>query len=133
MLYTGKPVTRDANERVELYVNSSADDAIFATTRGLSKPAKHVLLGLGLKRLIGSRRVIEIMNRFGHSIGYHVAEGLETELAMSVKERAESIPDGLLGKTGLATGLAWDTTTKTLKRCRVVEHYIILLAFATKI
>jgi len=36
------------------------------------------------------------MNRFGHSIGYHMAEGLETELAISVKERAESIPDGLL-------------------------------------
>ena len=78
VLYTGKPVTRDANERVERYVNSSADDAIYATTQGLIKPAKHMLLGLGLKSLIGSRRVIKIMNRFGHSIGYHVAEGLET-------------------------------------------------------
>ena len=42
MLYTGKPVTRDASERVKQYVNSSADDAIFATTWGLIKPAKRV-------------------------------------------------------------------------------------------
>ena len=46
-----------------------------------------------------------------------MAEGLETELAMSLKERAESIPDGLLRKAGLATGLAWDNcdeNTETL-------------------
>ena len=49
-----------------------------------------------------------MMNHFGHSIGYHIAEALETELATAVYEKNQAIPNGLLKSPGLATGLAWD-------------------------
>ena len=42
---------------------------------------------------------------------------LETEIAMSVKQRDTALPDGLLKKAGLGTGLAWDNydeNTETL-------------------
>ena len=72
------------------------------------KPSKHVAMGLGLKSMTGSRKVIEMMNHFGHSIGYHIAEALETELATAVYEKNQATPNGLLKSPGLATGLAWD-------------------------
>ena len=37
--------------------------------------------------MTGSRRVIEIMNRFGHSISYHVMESMKTELATFITEK----------------------------------------------
>ena len=49
-----------------------------------------------------------MMNHFGHSIGYHIAEALETELATAVYEKNQATPNGLLKSPGLATGLAWD-------------------------
>ena len=37
-------------------------------------------MGLGMKSLTGSRKV-EILNHMGHSIGYRMAESMETEIA----------------------------------------------------
>ena len=107
VLYTGSEKA-PTNPRVERYVKSSAQDAIFATTRGIVKPAKHICLGLGLKSMTGSRKVVEIMNHFGHSINYHTIEELETELPTSITEKDRSTPQGMLTKPGLATGVAWD-------------------------
>ncbi len=81
---------------------------MYVTSRGRTKPAKHLCLGLGLKSLTGSRRVIEMLNRFGHSIGYHTVESIETELAIVITDRNNATPDGLLQRPGLSTALAWD-------------------------
>ena len=70
VLYTGESAQPE-NERVQRLVQSVSDDVIFATTRGRIKPGKHLCLGLGFKSLTGSRRVLEILNRFGHSVSYH--------------------------------------------------------------
>ena len=107
VLYTGSE-KESGKPNVERYVQSSAQDAIFATTRGYLKPAKHICLGLGMKSMTGSRKVLEILNHFGHSIGYHIAEELETELAITVTNKDRVTPDGLLQEPGLATGVAWD-------------------------
>ena len=66
---------------------SVCDDVVFITTRGRTKPGKHICLALGIKSMTGSRRIIEILNRFGHSISYHVMESMETELATFVTEK----------------------------------------------
>ena len=72
------------------------------------KPSKHVLIGLGLKSLTGSRKIIEILNRFGHCLSYHTIESIETDLAMTVSDRNISTPDGLVCEPGLSTAVAWD-------------------------
>ena len=96
------------SDQVQRAAKSVADDVIFTTTRGRTKPGKHLCLGLALKSLTGSRRIVEIMNRFGHSVSYHTVESLETQLASEIIDRKESIPDGLSCSTGLMTSLAWD-------------------------
>ena len=56
-------------------------------TRGHFKPAKHTCLGLGLKSITRSKKIIKLTNQFGHSIGYHIAEEIETELAITAAEK----------------------------------------------
>ena len=73
-----------------------------------SQASKCVLIGSGMQRITGSRRVIEILNRFGHSVNYHTVEALETYLATEITERKQTTPDGILKQAGLATGLAWN-------------------------
>ena len=65
-------------------------------------------MGLGMKSLTGSRKVVEILNHMGHSIGYHMAESMETEIASSIVTEGKLLPDLLLPLLGLSTGLAWD-------------------------
>ena len=67
---------------------------IFTTSRGRIKPGKHLCLALGLKSITGSRKVLEVLNQFGHCISYNITESIETDLATVIP--------------GLCTGLAWD-------------------------
>ena len=106
MLYTGSE--SPVHDQVERHIQSVCYDVLFVTSRGRIKPSKHVLIGSGIKSITGSRRVIEILNRFGHSVNYHTVEALETELATEITERKQTTPDGILKQAGLATGLAWD-------------------------
>lgn len=116
VLYTGS--LRDApSDRVSRLIQSVCADVMFACTRGRLKPGKHLNMGLGIKSMTGSRKVMEILHHFGHSVSYHTAEELETRLAFDIANRQLSTPDGLLMQAGLATGLAWDNydvNTETL-------------------
>lgn len=113
ILYSGtaKPTT----EKVERRVSSSAQDAIFIASNGRLKPKKHILMGLGLKSITGSRKVLEILNHWGHSIGYHTSEELETDCALSLMERPGVTPENIIRKPGLFTGVAWDNFDSNLE------------------
>ena len=76
IMYTGHK--DEATDRIERYVETSAEDDIYKATGGKVKPSKHILLGMGLKSITDSRKVQEVINHFGHSIGYHTAEEYET-------------------------------------------------------
>ena len=108
VLYTGSYVKNENNDRIERLIQSVSDDVVFATSRGNIKTSKHLLLGLSLKSLTGSRKLLEIINHLGHCVSYHIVENIETELATSISEKHQSTPDGILQQSGLATGLAWD-------------------------
>ena len=107
VLYTGSDQQPDI-EKIKRLVQPVSHDVIYATTRGRTKPGKHLTLGLGLKSMTGSRKVIEVLNRHGHCIGYHTAEIIETDLATQTVNRQNATPDGLLQHSGLCTSLAWD-------------------------
>ncbi len=106
MLITGS--MQDCTEKDERRIQSLADDILFCVTKGVIKPQKHIVLGMGIKSLTGSKKVVTLLNRFGHSINYSTVEELETTFATSIAERGLATPDGLLQMPGLATGLAFD-------------------------
>ena len=89
-------------------VNSIAQGIIYATTGGAVKPAKQLLMGLAFKSMTGSRRIIEILNRLGHSISYNATEELETELTFSSVTGDRITPYGISLDPSLACGVAFD-------------------------
>jgi hypothetical protein len=112
ILYTG---SRDlSSAKVERYIEASAEDDIYKATSGRVKPAKHMLLAMGLKSLTGSRKILEIVNHFGHCVGYHTAEEYETQIATTILERNKVLPDGLQPQEGLCTGTAWDNYDESM-------------------
>lgn len=101
-------VKGNLTEKKERHVQSVADDIMFITTRGRTKPGKQLCLGLAMKSLTGSRRVVEILNRLGHSVSYHLVEEYETELATVIQDKGQLLPDGLIQAPGLCTAVAFD-------------------------
>ena len=89
-------------------VNSIAQDIIYAATGGAVKPAKQLLMGLAFKSMTGSSRIIEILNRLGHSISYNATEELETELTFSSVTGDRITPYGMSLDQSLACGVAFD-------------------------
>lgn len=101
---------RKHGERTERLVDSFAQDIIFATTNGRLKPSKHILLGMCMSGLTSSKKVINILNHYGHILSYSMLEGIETELCYSDIEASESrlLPSAMTTEPGLATGVAFD-------------------------
>ena len=104
-LYCGQNPTK-CTDHVMRHVKSSCDDALFITRRGKVKPAKQVALGVAVKSVTGSKKVVQVLNRFGHCINYNSLEELETETAEQLQERRLSCPDGTIKDKPM--GVAFD-------------------------
>ncbi|XP_032787561.1 uncharacterized protein LOC116925049 [Daphnia magna] len=91
-------------EGKQIRIKSLCEDSIFAATNGRCKPSKHVLLSLVMKSVTGSRKAIEVLNKFGHGINYHATEELETELTYSTSDDSRLLPWGLERQNQLHTG-----------------------------
>ena len=68
-------------------------DVVFAAFSGCKLPNKHLKLGVALKSLTGSRKVVEILNRYGHCAKYHAVE--ETELTLNATETQMETQNGM--------------------------------------
>ena len=55
-------------------VESLSADTIFAVTCGRKKPAKHLKLGIVMKSMTGSKKVVEMLNRYAHCVSYTTSE-----------------------------------------------------------
>ena len=107
-LICGPDPRQRESERKQRRIKSIAEDVIFASTSGKKIPGKHFQIGLALKSLTGSRKIIEIMNRLGHCINYHAVEEFETELTYSITSQTLSSPDGMKLQKDLCPGVAFD-------------------------
>ncbi|KAH9635594.1 hypothetical protein HF086_012263 [Spodoptera exigua] len=61
-----------------------------------------------MKSLTNSRQVITILNRYGHTIGYNLAEELETEMTYTSIQDNKVIPKGIIAANGHSTHVAFD-------------------------
>lgn len=95
-------------KRKETKIDSLCHDVIYCTTNGRIKPSKQMELGLVMKSLTGSRKVLNILNRLGHTASYSVIEELETELTYSSIETNSFIPDDVVCLPSLGTAVAFD-------------------------
>ena len=79
-LICGSDSRRWKSDAKQRHIQSISQDVIFAASSGCKLPSKHLKLGVALKSLTGSRKVVEILNRYGHGANYHAVEEIETEL-----------------------------------------------------
>ncbi|GFU15708.1 uncharacterized protein TNCV_1269231 [Trichonephila clavipes] len=61
-----------------------------------------------LKSLTSSRKVIDIINHYGHCISYNAIEELETEATYSSVSRTGICPEAVNKNENLSTGMAFD-------------------------
>lgn len=107
-LLAGSRSKRRKHIRTNRISNSLPEDTIFNVTNGRVKTKRHLTLGLSLKSLTSSRKVVEIINRYGHCSSDHVAEDIETEMTSTSCLRSIRCPEGIVRMKGLHTGLAFD-------------------------
>jgi hypothetical protein len=67
------------SKNVERLAKSLSEDLIYVVTNGNMKTSKHINLGLAMKSLTNSRKIINILNKYGHCCSYTTLEELETE------------------------------------------------------
>lgn len=94
-LIQGPDYRRKNSSENDIKIKSLCQDIIYAITKGRVKPAKHLMLGLTMKSLTSSRKVLTILNKYGHSISYSAAEELETELTYTAYSNNDLIPPGI--------------------------------------
>lgn len=105
----GGPDIRRGNTDIKARrAKSIASDLVFAATSGKKKPSKHLQLGITVKTLTGSRKLIEVLNRLGHCTSYHTVEETETELTFHAHTSENMTPYGMKLRPELGTGIAYD-------------------------
>ncbi|KAH9630061.1 hypothetical protein HF086_008031 [Spodoptera exigua] len=104
----GPNISDENSDKLKVKITSICSDIIYAVTRGTCKPAKSLTLGLAMKSLTNSRQVITILNRYGHTIGYNLAEELETEMTYTSIQDNKVIPKGIIAANGHSTHVAFD-------------------------
>ena len=70
-------------------------NAIFTVTSGQQKTSKHLQLGMTIKSLIGSKKVVDFLNRLGHSVSYITTEELQTEITFGATKEKRLTPNGM--------------------------------------
>ena len=107
-LIGGPDSRRWANNLKQIRTISISEDVAFAATGRLKKPQKHLMLGIALKSLTGSQKVVKIINRLGHCISYHTIEEIETEVMSESAKSNLFTPSDVKLDPHYGTGVAWD-------------------------
>lgn len=71
-------------------------------------------MGLSLKSLIDSKKILTVLNWIGHSLNYHVVEEIEIEIAYAVLDWQLNCPAGTV--PGVQYGLAFDNYDELTQR-----------------
>lgn len=107
-LLSGESYRRQKNEYCKRLVSSLSQDAIFAVSNGEIKTSKHITLGLAIKGLCNSKKIVSMLNRYGHCCSYFTLEGLETETTFSTTNQLNMCSEDILKTSNLCTGVAFD-------------------------
>ena len=109
MLYTGNLTTsEELSSRKSRLIDSSAADAVFCCSTGKLIPGKHLSLEFALKSMTGSKKVLTLMNRYGHCASSETVRRVDISLESTLNNSDSFIPDGIESKPNLSTGTAWD-------------------------
>ncbi|GFS51619.1 hypothetical protein TNIN_350841 [Trichonephila inaurata madagascariensis] len=104
----GKDIRRRDGVHCHKLRNSLASDAICCVSNGTVKPSKHITLGMIMKSLTSSRKMINILNRLGHCCNYNMLEELETEATISFVNHSQICPSDIIQSLSLCTAVEFN-------------------------
>ena len=85
-----------------------APDTVLSMTNGRKKPSKHLKFGLAVKSMTGSKKLIGMLNRYGHCVSYTTTDELETELTFTVASASKISPPDPVPDSSLTVDIAYD-------------------------
>ena len=100
-------VWRQFSEDNNVKIESLCQGIIYIlSSKGKIKSAKHLILGLSIKSLISNKKIVTVLNKYGHSIAYSTVEELETEMTYTAYETNNLLPPGIKIQKELSTNVA---------------------------
>lgn len=69
---------------------------------------KHILTGVYVRRLTGSKQLINILNRQGHSLSHSLLLELETAICDSIQITSENLPHSIMRNNNHITHFCCD-------------------------
>ncbi|GBP67435.1 hypothetical protein EVAR_47154_1 [Eumeta japonica] len=81
---------------------------IYAAFNHKIKTSKPITLGLAVKSLCNSKKIINLLSKYGHCCSYTVLEELETELTFSTANSTYVCPEDILRRPDLNTAVPFD-------------------------
>ena len=110
ILLAGKIREDVPSGQIQWLIQSFGQDFIYAISKGVQKPAKHILLPWAIQSLTGNVELIKVLNRFGHGISYSQPEEIDTALCLQKLANGDEsgvvIPSNM--RPGIPTNLAYD-------------------------
>ncbi|CAH1110603.1 unnamed protein product [Psylliodes chrysocephalus] len=107
-LIAGSNGKRKKNPKCMRQVQSLCEDVVYCVYNEKYKTSKHIKLGMTLKSLTSSRKIVDIIHRYGHSIIYSGVEELETETTYFSLNKSMLCPKAIKKKPNLSTVVAFD-------------------------
>ena len=98
---------RNSTFRSERLTHSICHDICYNLTNGQWKTPKHLLLGMSLRLITGSSKVVTFLNCLGHCVSRSTLLELETAMCDSVKENISNLRTGA-AKQAVITNFCWD-------------------------
>ena len=83
----------ELSSRKSWLIDSSAADAVFCCSAGKIIPGKQLSLGFTLKSMTGSKKVLTLMNRYGHCASNETVRRVDKSLESTLNNSDSFIPD----------------------------------------
>lgn len=99
---------RKKSDKCRRLAASFTSDLIYTITDGRTRPSKQITLGLALKSLTSSKKLIDLVHAYGHICGYDFLLQLETEATYTLVDNDDICPSNIIRESGLGTAVAYD-------------------------
>lgn len=92
---------------LHLKVLSVCQDIVYLASKGRKQTPKSLCLGLTVRHLTGSSRIVSLLNKLGHCASWDTVLSLDTSLAqLTLMEDRDKVPKGFSKRA--PTTLVWD-------------------------
>ena len=111
---------RNSAFRSERLIDSLCHDIFYNLTNGQWKTPKHLLLGMSLRHITDSSKVVTFLNRLGHCVSHSTLLELETAMCDSVKENDSNLKSGA-AKQAVIT----NSTAQYKEKKQILVNYML--------